>query len=436
MRTLATSLITIALLSLTVALNAQEASPLAAAKEAISRYEYSKAIELLDKALESAQDGNEIRDLSLQKARCQKKMLRYDAAAETLASVMKPGTLDVEVAGELADCHVSSGKLNDALGLYTLLSLQHPDNLYFSIQKASLLFKINDFQGCAEEGKAICHKDSIPSMLSLVGASLLKTGQVDSSLAYYRKSLRLNPSNPNTVVSISNILLGKKDYDGTISLTKGFLEQEPDNMGVAQILGVAYYLKEDQDNAYEVFKQLRKDGDDSYGTMYYSGLNALALNRFEVAQDCFEEAWQIDSSDVRLAVNFAISLARDRQFRNKNGVLINNTDKAITYFSKADAMAEPDHEIMYKIHNGLGQLYFMKQDIKTALPHYEAAYEYNPKDIALLVSIGYCHRLNKNYNTALRYYEKYLKLGKEGTKNYNFAKEEATYVKSELHMLQ
>ena len=189
MRTFATSLLTIALLSLTVALNAQEASPLAAAKEAISRYEYSKAIELLDKALESAQDGNEIRDLSLQKARCQKKMLRYDAAAETLASVMKPGALDVEVAGELADCHVSSGKLNDALGLYSLLSLQHPDNLYFSIQKASLLFKINDFQGCAEEGKAICQRDSIPSMLSLVGASLLKTGQVDSSLAYYRKSL-------------------------------------------------------------------------------------------------------------------------------------------------------------------------------------------------------------------------------------------------------
>ncbi len=389
------------LLSTAVASHAQETSPLAAAREAMARYEYSKAIELLDKALESAQDGNEIRDLSLQKARCQKKMLRYDAAAETLASVMKPGALDVEVAGELADCHVSSGKLNDALGLYSLLSLQHPDNLYFSIQKASLLFKINDFQGCAEEGKAICQKDSIPSILSLVGASLLKTGQVDSSLAYYRKSLRLNPSNPNTVVSIS--------MAGCPSC---------------------------QDNAYEVFKQLRKDGDDSYGTMYYSGLNALALNRFEVAQDCFEEAWQIDSSDVRLAVNFAISLARDRQFRNKNGVLINNTDKAITYFSKADAMAEPDHEIMYKIHNGLGQLYSMKQDIKSALPHYEVAYEYNPKDIALLVSIGYCHRLNKNYNTALRYYEKYLKLGKEGTKNYNFAKEEVTYVKSELHMLQ
>ena len=158
----------------------------------------------------------------LQKARCQKKMLRYDAAAETLASVMKPGVMDVEVAGELAECHVSSGKLADAFLLYNLLSLQHPDNLYFSIQKASLLFKMNDFEGCLDEGKAICSRDSIPSVLSLVGASALKLGQVDTSLAYYRKALRLNPLNPGTVTSISNILLGKKDYDGVIDLTKGY----------------------------------------------------------------------------------------------------------------------------------------------------------------------------------------------------------------------
>ena len=278
-----------------VALHSQETDFRAEARAAMARYEYSRAIELFEKALETAAgDDAAIRDLSLQKARCQKKMLRYDAAAETLASVMKPGMLDVEVAGELADCHVSSGKLVDALSLYSLLSMQHPDNLYFSIQKASLLFKVNDFEGCAEEGMAICRRDSIPSILSLVGASLLKIGQVDSSLAYYRKSLRLNPQNPGTVTSISNILLGRKDYDGVIDLTKGFLEEVPDNLSVGQILGVAYYLKDDQDNAYEVFKQLRKDGDDSYGTMYYSGLNALALNRFEVAQDCFEEAWQID----------------------------------------------------------------------------------------------------------------------------------------------
>ena len=170
------------LLSMAVVSHAQEASPLAQAREAMARYEYSKAIQLLDRVLEGTADETEVRDLSLQKARCQKKMLRYDAAAETLASVMKPGALDVEVAGELADCHVLSGKLDDALGLYSILSMQHPDNLYFSIQKASLLFRVNDFQGCVYEGKSICSRDSIPSILSLIGASTLKMGQIDTAL--------------------------------------------------------------------------------------------------------------------------------------------------------------------------------------------------------------------------------------------------------------
>ena len=429
MKTAAKLLLTVTLMSLAVILKAQDASPLAEAREAIARYEYSRAIELLDKALESAKDASEIRDLSLQKARCQKKMLRYDAAAETLTSVMKPGALDVEVAGELADCHVSSGKLADALGLYNILSMQYPENLYFAIQKASLLFKVNDFQGCAAQGKAICAKDSIPSILSLIGASLLKMGQVDSSLAYYRKSLRLNPSNPNTIVSISNILLGKKDYDGIISMANGFLEHSPENMTVAQILGVAYYLKEDQDNAYEVFKQLRKDGDESYGTMYYSGLNALALNRFEVAQECFDNAWQIDSTDAKLAASYATAIIKDRFSLPKQ-------EKAEYLFNKALELSEPDPGLMYRINNGLGQIYYLTSNFPKALPYFKAAYEYNSEDISLLVKIGYCHRIKKEYKTALQYYEKYLKLGKEGTRNYNFAKEEATFVKSELHMLE
>ena len=407
---------------------AQETDFRTEARAAMSRYEYSKAIELFDKALENTTDDEAaIRDLSLQKARCQKKMLRYDAAAETLASVMKPGVMDVEVAGELAECHVSSGKLADAFLLYNLLSLQHPDNLYFSIQKASLLFKMNDFEGCLDEGKAICSRDSIPSVLSLVGASALKLGQVDTSLAYYRKALRLNPLNPGTVTSISNILLGKKDYDGVIDLTKGFLEEVPDNLSVGQILGVAYYLKDDQDNAYEVFKQLRKDGDESYGTMFYSGMNALSLNRFTVARECFGNAWQIDSTDAKLATNYAISLFKDN-------MVPKNQIAAKRLLLRAVELTDPDPVLMYKIHNGLAQLYYNVSDVNNALPHYEKAFSYYPEDKGLLISIGYCHEVRKEYKTALQYYERYLKEGKENTKNWNFAKQAITHIKSELHM--
>ncbi len=57
MKTTAKLLLTVTLMSLAVTLKAQDASPLAEAREAIARYEYSRAIELLDKALESAKDA-------------------------------------------------------------------------------------------------------------------------------------------------------------------------------------------------------------------------------------------------------------------------------------------------------------------------------------------------------------------------------------------
>lgn len=425
MRSLLLILATVPLLFFVTTAGAQETDFRQAAREAMARFEYSKAIEILDRAMEGVSDEAELRDIALQKARCQKRILRYDAAAETLASVMTPGMMDVEVAGELADCHVQAGRLPDALALYNILSLQYPDNLYFAIQKASLLFKAGDYEGCADQGKAICSKDSIPSILSLVGACALKLGQVDTSLAYYRKSLRLNPLNPNTVTSISNILLGKKDYDGIISMSKAFLEEVPDNLPVGQVLGVAYYLKEDQDNAYEVFKWLRKEGDESYGTMYYSGLNALVLNRFKVAIECFGNAWQIDSTDAKLAANYAVALSKDN---------IKNQIAAEKKFLEALRLTDPDPALMYKIHNGLADFYYSASDVNKALPHYEKAFEYGPQDKGLLVSIGYCHRMRKEYKTALKYYERYLKEGKEGSKNWYFVKQEINYINGELHM--
>ena len=416
-------LVTIALSLTALASAAQDGGARRAAMEAMAKYEYSKAIELLDEAMASVDDKAELKDLALQKARCQKKLLRYDAAAETLA----PGMLDVELAGELADCHVASGRLGDALSLYNILSIQHPDNLYLVIQKTSLLFKVGDFEGCAQEGKAICRKEPIPSILSLVGASSMKTGQVDSALFYYRKSLELNPLNPATVTSISGILMGRKEYDGVISMARDFLEEIPDNLQVGQVLGVAYYLKEDQDEAYEVFKWLRNEGDDSYGTMYYSGLNALALNRFKVAADCFGAAWQIDSSDAKLASNYAVALKKDN-------LVPGNQKKAEAMFKKAVELTDP--ALMYKIHSGLGEIYYMRENFADALSHYKEAYSYAPENRGLLVSIAYCHEMRKEYKIVLSYYEKYLSTAKPGTKNYNFATQAVTHIKAELHMME
>ncbi len=336
-----------------------------AAGSAISKFEYSEAIVLLDSAIARVGSEAELRDLKLLKARCQKKLMRYEAAAETIADAMQPGVPDVELAGELAECNVASGKLEDAFSLYCILCMQYPDNLYFAIQRASLFYKFGDYESCIEASKAICEKEQIPGVVSILCSCLLKF----------------------------------KDYDGIISTADAFLAGHPDNKTIRQVLGVAYYLKEDQDNAYEVFKQLRNDGDESYGTMYYAGLNALSLNRFTVARECFEKAWQIDSSDVKLASSYAYSMYKDI---GPLGIM-----PAIEMFGKAISLTEPDHMTMYTIYARRAKCQYDITRYKEAIEDYKAAYSFNNSFESYSLAIARCYEAMQDYRNALTWYEKY-----------------------------
>ena len=70
-----------------------------------------------------------------------------------------------------------------------------------------------------------------------------KIGRADSALLCYRQALVLKPRNETVVSKAANILLAEKDYDGVIGLTGDYLALDPDNINVAPIQGLAWYLK-------------------------------------------------------------------------------------------------------------------------------------------------------------------------------------------------
>ena len=139
-----------------------------------------------------------------------------------------------------------------------------------------------------------------------------------------------------------------------------------------------------------------------------------------------ETAWQIDSSDVNLAYTIASAKAEaNRPFESE----------VKPWLEKALAMLEPDHTVMSRIHQQYGRCYFTTQSRwDDAIRHYKAAYNYNPKFISALSTIGYCYERKKDYKTALEWYEKYLALAKPGTSAYNFVTDSIKFLKGELFM--
>ena len=363
------------------------------------------------------------RELTLRKASLLKRMYLFDEAAETLTGLLRPDRLDTEVLGEIADCHYQSGNTEDAARLYGILSQQQPDNLGFRIRYMNLASRAKSYASVIDEGRDLLQRDTLLPVLTLMGDAFQKTEQPDSALFYYREALRRKPRNAAVVGKIADILLGRKAYDETLSLAEEYLSMDPDNIPVGKVKGLALYLKRQYNPSSKAFEHVLEVGDDSYGSHYYLGHDYRETAQFFDANEHFLKAWQIDSSDVALAVSIA----------RLHSIPIFAQD-ADLWFNKALAMLEPDPEDLSMVYQSYGEAEYSHQNWDKALPLYKEAYKVNPKNLSLISTIGYIYEQKKDYKSALEWYDRYLSLGKPGTKAYQFVEESVRWLKAEKFM--
>ena len=371
-------------------------------------------------------DSLDGRKAVLAEARYLKSIYKTDEAVEKLSSLVKPGVFDEEVLSELADCHFQSGDYESASGTYFMLSSRVPGNILYKIRQMQTYSRLKDWPQSIQAGREVLKMDSIPAVLSFVGDSFRQMEEADSALWYYRRSLALRPMNESVVAKAVNVLIGKEDYDGAISLTDGFLANDPDNTLVAPLQGLSHYRKGDYKKAIKVFQRQEDIGNDTYPIHYYLGQSywhAQVINR---AEEELLKAWQIDSSDVNLA--YSIAALRSESYRPFERDVKPWLDKALE-------MMQPDAGTMSRIHQQYGLGYYRTTKYwDQAIEHYKEAYRYNPKFISALSTVAYCYEQKKDYKQALAWYEKYLAVAVPGSKGYQFATESVKYLKGELFM--
>ena len=118
--------------------------------------DYGTAVHIID-SLMASENADSV-GLALQKARCLKKMYRADEAAGTLAEVLHLDQFNIGLLTELADCHTQAGNLQDAFGLYSILSGMQPENVYFKICIARILYHEKAYIECIPHlQKHTCH---------------------------------------------------------------------------------------------------------------------------------------------------------------------------------------------------------------------------------------------------------------------------------------
>ena len=372
------------------------------------------------------QDSLDLRKGILAEARYLKSIYKTDEAIEKLSELVKPEGFDEDVLSELADCHFQSGDYESAAGTYFLLSSRAPDNILYKIRQMQTYARIKAWPQSIQAGREILQLDSIPAVLSFIGDSFRQMESADSALWYYRRSLAMRPMNESVVAKAVNVLIGKGDYDGAISLTGAFLAEDPDNTLVAPLEGLSYYRKGDYESAISVFQRQEDIGNDTYPIHYYLGQSYWHTKVMYRAEEELLSTWQIDSSDVNLA--YSIAAVKSDGYRP--------FEKEVKpWLDKAWEMIQPDPATMSRLHQQYGLGYYRRQDSwDKAIEHYKEAYRYNPKFISALSTIAYCYEIKKEYKHALEWYEKYLKVATPGSQGYEFATKSIDYLKGELFM--
>ena len=372
------------------------------------------------------QDSLDLRKGILAEARYLKSIYKTDEAIVKLSELVKPEGFDEDVLSELADCHFQSGDYESAAGTYFLLSSRAPDNVLYKIRQMQTYARIKAWPQSIQAGREVLQLDSIPAVLSFIGDSFRQMESADSALWYYRRSLAMRPMNESVVAKAVNVLIGKGDYDGAISLTGAFLAEDPDNTLVAPLEGLSYYRKGDYESAISVFQRQEDIGNDTYPIHYYLGQSYWHTKVMYRAEEELLTAWQIDSSDVNLA--YSIAAVKSDGY--------GPFEKEVKpWLDKAWEMIQPDPATMSRLHQQYGLGYYRRQDSwDKAIEHYKEAYRYNPKFISALSTIAYCYEIKKDYKHALEWYEKYLKVATPGSQGYEFATKSIEYLKGELFM--
>ena len=409
-------------------------------REAIDRYDYKAALNIIDSLVAEigtdsvalAQNKGTVIDLALQKSRCLRRLYRMSEAVDVLAEVLYLDQFNIELMADLAESHMQAGNSMDAFNLYGILTQMQPDNPYFKICQARILYREKQYEESIAACKVITAQDTIPEILSITADAYKSLGKADSALVYYNHVLAMRPGHVPTMSKKADILLSEKQYIPVIEMSREYLEEDPDNMTMLPIYGLALHLQGSYPLSIEQFEHQRDLGDDSYAVHYYLGLNHYMMDNWPRAVEELEKAYQIDSSDVTLVYQLAHAKSHMPIMTGMESHRLNPESERL--YSKALEMLQPSPTMMHNIYGSMAMARHTIAQYAEAIKYYELSYKYNPKNISALSSIGYCYERLKNYTKALEYYERYLKLGKPGTEGYRFVELSINYVKQEKFM--
>ena len=357
----------------------------------ISRYNYEKALELLNQ--DNSKEG------WLKKGLVFKSLDQYQEAIACFSKCLAEDSTDVKVRIELATCFESLNNYPAALELLIKVHHSTPENL-FVIQKLANVYFQNDQFGQAVDyyQKAALSGDTTYFIAKQLARCYEKMDSVDQAIDYYLKALAFNPADYPSTQRLANIFLKLREILNGLVLTNSFLEIDSTNTKILASNAYFHFLDSSYTKAIDQFERCIALNDTSQFVIKNLGYSYFKNEDYEPAKEYLEKAFWRDSTNAELC--YLTGLACSYSVFKKLG---------IDYIAKSIDMVTPSPQLLSKMFSELGKAHTGFYQYPEALEAFLKALELNDTDPLLVFTIAshYDHCINDK-EKALAYYRRFM----------------------------
>lgn len=182
-------------------------------------------------------------------------------------------------------------------------------------------------------------------------------GKVDAAVSSFAKAQKLMPDAPEIQAGLGKINLARKKYNAAIMNFAQAMAGDPENVGIMLDMGKAYEGAREYDNAMEMYKEVSQR-DRENAEAYY------CMARIYSKKKDHSRAIQVLRDGLKYSKNKpALHYALGQEYR-----ALKIDEVAVQEYLKAAKLDVQKYKDAYR---HIGNIYYVKKDLKKAKKHYE-----------------------------------------------------------------
>ncbi len=358
---------------------------------ALKNFDYQNAIRLIEATEPDI-------EMEILKAQCFKNLSKFENANTILEKVVATDSSNIQAMSNLADSYESIGKYKKSTLFYLKCIAQSPENNYFRLKYINSLFKLKDWNNTIREINIHFKKDTVNSLYGILGDCYWQNDRIDSAIVNYRKGLKFNPEDYNTVFKLAKIYLQNEEHPELIKCTDEYIAIDSTNKVINQYNGIGYCFTQQFDKAIYRLQKLYDEGDKAFTTNYFLGASYFGLQDYYKADEHLSEAYQQDSSNVNMLF-----------YLGRSAIMIGKFEKGIAALNRGIEVMTPKDSVLYNFRSNLALGFKRDLKYKEAIRSYELCYHYKPESKQTLYTIATIYDYNlKDSKQALKYYNLFI----------------------------